>query len=220
MKKLYTFLAAALLFASCAGEAASTAAIETPEQAIAALMEGNARFVSGNLQVPNADEARRTETFDTQKPFAVVVGCSDSRVPVEMIFDCGIGDLFVIRTAGNSVADDVVMGSIDYAVDHLGCPLVVILGHQNCGGITSACESTAAHHHGKIDQLLAVIRQDVQKYVGHPEQLDEAIHVNAEEQVKRIKREKYLAEKFRQNKLQVISAYYHLDTGVVDFDVN
>ncbi|MFI3328764.1 MAG: carbonic anhydrase [Rikenellaceae bacterium] len=219
MKRLYAIVAVAMLLVACAGQQKTTELIETPEQAIKALQEGNARFVAGKLQVPNADEARRTETFNKQKPFAVVVGCSDSRVPVEMLFDCGIGDLFVIRTAGNSVADDVVMGSIDYAVDHLGCPLVVILGHQNCGGITSACEPSAEHHHGKIDQLLAVIRQDVEKYVGHPEQLDEAIHANAEEQVKRIKREKYLADKFKQNKLQVISAYYHLDTGVVDFDL-
>ncbi|MFI3268865.1 MAG: carbonic anhydrase [Rikenellaceae bacterium] len=199
----------------------STANITTPAQAISALKAGNARYVAGKMAFPNSDAKRRDETLNSQKPFAVVVSCSDSRVPVELLFDQGIGDLFVIRTAGNSVADDVVMGSIDYAVDHLGTPLVVILGHQNCGGVTSTiahCEGSEEHHHGKIGELLAVLRQDVEQFVGHPEQLDEAIHVNAEAQVKRIKSVDYIAEKMKKGELQIISAYYHLDSGEVSFD--
>ncbi len=218
MKRVFIILLSVSFAISCASNIASTANIETPEEALKVLIEGNERFVSGKLQYPHSNASRRTETFESQKPFAVVVGCSDSRVPVELLFDCGVGDLFVIRTAGNSVADDVVMGSIDYAVDHLECPLVVILGHQNCGGVTSACEPTAEHHHGKIDELLAVIRQDIKEFVGHPEDLDKAIHVNAEAQVERIKKVEYLSEKVKNGKLRVVSAYYHLDTGVVDFD--
>ncbi len=199
----------------------STANITTPAQAIAALKAGNARYVAGKMAFPNSDAKRREQTLNSQKPYAVVVACSDSRVPVELLFDQGIGDLFVIRTAGNSVADDVVMGSIDYAVDHLGTPLVVVLGHQNCGGVTSTIAQSSGeehHHHGKIGELLAVIRQDVEPYVGHPEQLDEAIHVNAEAQVKRIKSVGYIAEKVKKGELQILSAYYSLDNGAVSFD--
>ncbi len=195
--------------------------IETPQAAIAELKAGNERFVKGKMISPNQSPQRREQTENGQKPFAVVVACSDSRVPVERIFDQGIGDIFVIRTAGNSVADDVVMGSIDYAIDHLNTPLVVILGHQNCGGITSAiaaCSPTEEHHHGKIDQLLAVIAQDVEAFMGHPEDLDEAIHVNAEAQVKRIEKVNYLKDKLESGALQIVSAYYNLKTGEVSFD--
>lgn len=137
-----------------------------------------------------------------------------------MLFDQGLGDIFVIRTAGNSVGSDIVMGSVDYAVDHLEVPLVVILGHQNCGGVTSAIAESDSHHesHGKIDQLLEIVRDDVKPYVGHPEQLDEAIHVNAKVQRDDIEAVKYIQEKESEGKLKVVSAYYSFDTGVVTFD--
>ncbi len=206
-------------------ECCSTSSIDTPAKAIAALQAGNKRFVEGVMSHPNSDEKRRGETLNSQSPYAVVVACSDSRVPVELLFDQGIGDLFVIRTAGNSVADDTVMGSVDYAVDHLNTPLVVILGHQNCGGITATIasqEENEGHHHhkhkGKIAELIASLRRDVEQHVGKPEQLDEAIRCNADAQVERIKSVDYIKERIEAGELQVVSAYYNLDSGKVDFN--
>jgi carbonic anhydrase len=105
------------------------------------LIEGNRRFVSGNLATKDFSEAKRKELAKGQKPFAVVVGCSDSRVPPEIIFDQGLGDIFVVRVAGN-VLDPISLGSIEYAVEHLKTPLIVILGHTHCGAVKATIEAT------------------------------------------------------------------------------
>ena len=115
-------------------------------QALKKLLEGNERCRSGQAQHPRQDARRRKEITKGQKPFAVIVGCSDSRIPPPMIFDQGLGDLFVIRVAGN-IADSVVLGSIEYAVEHLGCKLVVVLGHGKCGAVTAAAEGGKAPGH-------------------------------------------------------------------------
>lgn len=209
--------------AAVAAEAETRAqAITSPAAAIEALKLGNERFVSGEMLTPRAQEARLVETLTSQKPFAAVIACSDSRVPVEIIFDQGIGDLFVIRTAGNTVGEDVVMGSIDYAIEHLEVPLVVVLGHQNCGGVTSAIAVSdhdhEAEHHGKIEELLEIIRADVKPYVGHPEKLSEAIAMNTAAQTQRIEDVKYIRKKIEEGKLEVVSAYYELESGKVIFE--
>lgn len=109
----------------------------TPDDAFEMLLAGNQRFVGGLPEHPNQDAARRTETAPAQSPFAVLFGCSDSRLAAEIIFDRGLGDLFVVRTAGQ-VAGTEVLGSIEYGVSILGCPLVVVLGHDSCGAIAAA----------------------------------------------------------------------------------
>ncbi|WP_327358034.1 carbonic anhydrase [Streptomyces sp. NBC_01304] len=109
----------------------------TPDDAFEMLLDGNQRFVTGSLEHPNQDAARRTETAPAQSPFAVMFGCSDSRLAAEIIFDRGLGDLFVVRTAGH-VAGSEVLGSIEYGVSVLDCPLVVVLGHDSCGAIAAA----------------------------------------------------------------------------------
>lgn len=106
-------------------------------EALAHLLEGNRRFAAGEGEHVRQDPQRRAELTRGQRPFAVVVGCSDSRVPPEVVFDQGLGDLFVIRTAGH-VIDDVTVGSVDYAVSHLGAPLVLVLGHTFCGAVHAA----------------------------------------------------------------------------------
>jgi carbonic anhydrase len=111
-----------------------------PAGALQALIEGNARFVEGRPQHPNQDVDRRAELQSGQDPFAVVFGCSDSRVAAEIIFDRGLGDLFMVRTAGH-VVDSAVLGSVEFAVDKLGVPLVLILGHDNCGAVNAAADS-------------------------------------------------------------------------------
>ncbi|WP_282796401.1 carbonic anhydrase [Streptomyces sp. CC224B] len=110
----------------------------TPRAAFELLLAGNQRFVAGAPEHPNQDAARRAEITPGQQPFAVLFGCSDSRLAAEIIFDRGLGDLFVVRTAGH-VTGPEVLGSVEYGVDVLGCPLVVVLGHDSCGAVGAAC---------------------------------------------------------------------------------
>ncbi|AKA08042.1 carbonic anhydrase [Streptomyces noursei ZPM] len=109
-----------------------------PRRAFELLRAGNQRFVAGMPEHPNQDAARRAETAPAQRPFAVLFGCSDSRLAAEVIFDRGLGDLFVVRTAGHVVGAEV-LGSVEYGVEVLDCPLVVVLGHDSCGAIGAAC---------------------------------------------------------------------------------
>ncbi|TDE93926.1 carbonic anhydrase [Occultella glacieicola] len=114
----------------------------TPAQAWAELMAGNTRFVDGRMEHPSQGVDRRAEVSTEQHPFAVLFGCSDSRVAAEIIFDRGLGDMFVVRTAGH-VVDTTVLGSIEYGVDILGAPLVVVLGHDHCGAVGAASHALA-----------------------------------------------------------------------------
>ncbi len=116
----------------------------TPDEALRFLLDGNERFVAGQVEHPNQDAERREESVNVQRPFAVVFGCSDSRVAAEIIFDRGLGDLFVVRTAGHLVGDEV-MATIDYAVAVLETPLVVVLSHDSCGAVAAALQ---AHESG------------------------------------------------------------------------
>lgn len=109
----------------------------SPSEAWQRLVEGNDRFVSGNALQPNQDASRRSALVNTQNPFAVIFGCADSRLAAEIIFDLGLGDVFVVRTAGH-VIDDAVLGSLEYSVSVLHVPLIVVLGHDNCGAVTAA----------------------------------------------------------------------------------
>ena len=115
----------------------------SPDVALARLKAGNARFVANPVSKGKPTAARRAETAQTQHPFAIIVGCADSRTSPELVFDQNIGDLFVVRTAGNLV-DDHGLGSIEYAVDHLGTRLIVVLGHQRCGAVKAAMASATA----------------------------------------------------------------------------
>ncbi|WP_196279163.1 carbonic anhydrase [Catellatospora vulcania] len=110
----------------------------TPEQAFQLLLAGNQRFIAGTPEHPNQDAARRAEIAPGQRPFAVVFGCSDSRLAAEIIFDRGLGDMFVVRTAGHVMGSEV-LGSIEYGADVLDCPLVLVLGHDSCGAVAAAC---------------------------------------------------------------------------------
>ncbi|MDQ4490296.1 carbonic anhydrase [Sinomonas sp. ASV486] len=109
----------------------------TPAQAWQQLREGNQRFVEGRSSHPNQDAARRTELVSQQDPICVIFGCSDSRLAAEIIFDLGLGDAFVVRSAGH-VIDEAVLGSLEYAIDPLNVPLIVVLGHDSCGAVTAS----------------------------------------------------------------------------------
>jgi carbonic anhydrase len=111
-----------------------------PDDALARLKEGNARYVKGRLKHPNGAPKRRTEVAQKQKPFAIVLSCADSRVPPELVFDQGIGDLFVVRTAGQAIGD-IEFASIEYAVEHLGASMIMVLGHERCGAVKATVET-------------------------------------------------------------------------------
>ena len=201
-----------MTFTMCRSNQASVPS--TPEEALAALLAGNERYVDERSINPRSDMERVEETAPHQAPFAAVVGCSDSRVPVELLFDQGIGDIFVIRTAGNNVNSEMVMGSVDYAIEHLGVKVLLVLGHGSCGGVTGAI-SEDGHEHGNIGHLLGTIREDVSDYVGKVENLDDAIRHHTHVQVERIMAYPHVAEKVSDGKLAVKAAYYDVNTGKV-----
>src|SRR5216110_2204493 len=164
---LSCFVVAGLLSANQIARSADPAHSDQPSvapaEAIAKLKEGNGRYTSGNLQHPGQTTERRAELAKTKHPFVTIVSCSDSRVPPEIVFDQGLGDLFVIRVAGN-VIDDHALGSIEYSVDHLGVRLIVVLGHQSCGAVQAARETIAAKSKapGHIQSLVTAIRPAVE----------------------------------------------------------
>lgn len=198
---------------SCGNASQSGIVPETPESALASLLEGNSRFVSGKTTHPNSNIERIKETAPHQEPFAAIVGCSDSRVPVELVFDQGIGDIFIIRTAGNNVSDDMVMGSIEYAVDHLGVKVLLVLGHGSCGGVTSAI--TPGEHSGAVGKLLHHIQADIPEFIGKPELLEEAIHAHTHSQIEILLHNSIIAEKVEKGQLIVKATHYDIQTGKV-----
>jgi carbonic anhydrase len=192
------------------------------DEAMRVLKTGNARYVDGKLQHPHQDRVRRAMTAaQGQHPLAAVLTCSDSRVPAEIIFDQGIGDIFVVRVAGNVAATDEV-GSIEYAVDHLAAPLVVVLGHSQCGAVGAVLEN--AKLPPNIAGLLAPIKPAVDKArEANPQAAKEvllkaAITDNVWQAMEDILRlSPIIREKVRDSQVQVVGALYDLDSGQVQW---
>jgi carbonic anhydrase len=188
-----------------------------PAEAISKLKEGNGRYTSGNLQHPGQTTERRTELAKSQYPFAAIVSCSDSRVPPEIVFDQGLGDLFVVRVAGN-VINDEGLGSIEYAVDHLGTRLILVLGHQRCGAVQAAKETIAAKGKapGHIESLVTAIKPAVEATA--KDDLETTIKANVKNVVQALRSSRpILKAEVDSGKIQVIGGYYILDTGAVTF---
>jgi carbonic anhydrase len=182
--------------------------------ALAKLMSGNKRYVIAKQLHSNLTSERRAELKDGQCPIAIILGCSDSRVPPELIFDQGLGDLFVVRVAGN-ILDNVVLGSIEYAASHLGTSLVMILGHSKCGAI----EATAARGsmEGHLPCLTAAIQPSLDEVKDKPGDLiNNAAKANAKMIGQELLTEPILAARANTGKLRVVAAFYDLDTGVVE----
>ncbi|MCL4842466.1 MAG: carbonic anhydrase [Bryobacteraceae bacterium] len=188
----------------------------SPAQALKRLMDGNERYVQHKEQHPDLSfERRRQIDEEGQHPYAVILGCADSRVPPELIFDEGLGDLFVIRDAGN-VVDDDVLGSIEYAVEHLGVQLVVVLGHEKCGAVTAAIQSDKAPGHIQkvIDSILPAIAE-ARNLPG--DQVHNCVVANAKHVAFQIKTsEPILRLAVETNRIQVVAMDYHLSTGRVE----
>jgi carbonic anhydrase len=188
-----------------------------PTDAISKLKEGNARYTSGSLQHPGQTAERRTELANTQHPFAAILSCSDSRVPPEVIFDQGIGDLFIVRVAGN-VINDEGFGSLEYTVDHLGTRLILVLGHQRCGAVDAARETIAAKGKapGHIQSLVKAIKPAVEATA--KDDLEMTIKANVKNVVQALRSSTpILKAEVDSGKIQVIGGYYSLDTGAVTF---
>lgn len=184
-------------------------------QPVQKLVEGNKRFYSSKQIYPNQDLQRREELTKGQKPFAVIIGCSDSRVSPEVIFDQGLGDLFVVRVAGN-IVDAVSLGSIEYAAGHLGTRLIMVLGHSKCGAVTATVQG--GHAPGHIINIVDAIKPSIEKAKGRPGDLtDNTIRENARSVADQIRNSApILSEMYKNGKIEVVSAYYDIDTGMVE----
>jgi len=179
------------------------------------LLEGNQRYVKHRRTHPRLDDDHRLGLVTGQSPHTIVLGCSDSRVPPEHIFDQGLGDLFVIRVAGN-VIDDIVLASIEYAAEHLHAPLLIVLGHTNCGAVQAALEEDELDGH--LPSIARAIEEAVEASQGSTgDVLDETIRAHARITAEHLRQsEPVLKHLVDAGKLKVIAAYYNLDTGIVD----
>jgi carbonic anhydrase len=186
----------------------------TGKDALTKLMAGNERYLNGSLEHPHQTSGRRGELAGGQQPFACILSCADSRVPPEVVFDCGLGDLFVLRVAGN-IANDMNIGSLEYAVAHLGAQLIVVLGHTKCGAVAATVQGGEAP--GKIGSLVQAIKPAVDAV---KDQTGDIVYNAVCENVKRGVDQiqaaaPILSEKIKADQLKIAGAYYDLDTGKV-----
>ncbi len=189
--------------------------MEKTEQALRDLLAGNERFVARKSIHPHQSAERRTEVAKGQHPSAVILGCSDSRIPPEIIFDQGIGDLFVIRVAGN-IIDDAILGSMEYAVEHLHVHLIVVLGHQKCGAVEAAVKGGEAPGH--VGTLIKAIQPAVEKARSQPgDWVENTVRVHVGRMVQELKSASpILAEEIGKGELKIIGARYDLESGRVE----
>jgi carbonic anhydrase len=194
--------------------------------ALERLREGNRRFVDGVPSDTLISQARRSELVEAQEPFAIILGCSDSRVPAEMVFDQGLGDLFVIRVAGNIVASSQI-GSVEFAAEKFGTPLVVILGHSRCGAILATLEELMRPKENQSRNLRSIVdrvRPSVEALLAtdlkddHDVLVEQAVRANVHASANHLRHGSEILEQLIQrDRLLVVGAEYCLETGVVDF---
>jgi carbonic anhydrase len=199
-------------------------AVSTPKEAVQRLIEGNERWIKSEMSHPNQTLTQReTVAKKGQKPFATIVTCSDSRVSPEFIFDQGVGDIFIIRVAGN-VLDVTGMASVEYGIDHLHTPLLLILGHTQCGAVTAACEEKKDDHgdHGSIPMLLEKISPVVQKTKAENEKLSgkDFIEATAKNNVlsviENLPKSPVVNQLLQEKKIEIIGAIYNLESGKME----
>ena len=201
--------------------------MESALEALKRLQDGNRRFVS-DVQGRGAlaSQTRRSELVAEQNPFAIILGCSDSRVPAEIIFDQGLGDLFVIRVAGNVVAPSQI-GSVEYAVEQYGTPLVLVLGHSMCGAVQAALqdlnrptERRSPNLHSIVSRIQPAVQAllDADKVEHSDDLLQHAVRANIRTSVEGLSHGSEIIENLiSSNKLRVVGAEYSIETGIIDF---
>ena len=201
--------------AQAAGTPAQAATL-SPREALARLMTGNERFRKGEMLHPGQDGKQRQSLVGSQSPFAVILSCSDSRVPPAVVFDQGLGDLFVVRVAGNSVTR-AGLESIDYAVDQLGANLIMVLGHDSCGAVSGAvkeCPSSGEKSSASLPEIFANICPAVDRArKASGDVLSRAIDLNVEDQVAILKRSPQFEKRVKDGSLMIVGARYDLRTG-------
>lgn len=185
--------------------------VSSSDEALQILKEGNARFATDKSVLRNINEERRESLKNGQNPYAVIVSCSDSRVTPTTVFNAGLGELFDIRLAGN-VVDDDALGSIEYAVEHLNTPLIVVMGHQSCGAVTATYNEVVKGEKvsGNMESFVKKITPSVNKNGT----IDDAIHTNIDMVVKEISEDKGIKTLIDQGKVKVVGAYYDLNGNV------
>jgi carbonic anhydrase len=207
-------LASSLLF----GSLVQLSAVETnpAKDPLDRLIQGNQRYVSSNTVCHEDWSAKRAAVVGNQKPFAIIVTCSDSRGPPELIFDQSLGNLFIVRVAGN-VVDDYAIGSIEYGASILGAQLVVVLGHSNCGAVEAALKNMKFDNH--IQEILNAIQPAVTVTKGQSgDLLEKTIKANVKFVEEKLKNSKPVLAKLIENgSLRILGAYYNLDSGKVEF---
>lgn len=177
-----------------------------PSAALDRLMQGNKRFVKDGTICPDRHQDRRTLTASKQRPFAVILGCSDSRVPPELAFDQGIGDIFVIRVAGNIVGD-TERDSVEYSAIHNHSSIVLVLGHSNCGAVTAVQENNTKDIESIAKFIKPVIKPN--------QSLDQAIEANIRHSVSVLRKSAPIAKLIKEGKIDVVGGFYDLNTGEV-----
>jgi carbonic anhydrase len=217
MRKFLKIFVPLIVFTFVAGLYASGEEAEkglSPDKAVEKLVKGNKRYYTGKMTHKNQGKKRRAETADGQQPFAVIVTCSDSRVAPEVVFDQGLGDIFVVRTAGN-VIDDVAIGSIEYAVEHLGARLILVMGHKRCGAVKAVVDGAKVEGHLKaiVKKIKPAVNQAKKDKF---ELLDNSVRKNVLNVVKELEKSGPVLKKMTASKeVYIMPAYYDLDTGKV-----
>lgn len=197
---------------------AAEAPVKGPDEALKRLMEGNERYASNRSTDLNESVARRLEEVKGQQPFAMIFSCVDSRVPPELVFDRGLGDLFVIRTAGH-VTDDAVLGSLEFGAAELKIPLLVVMGHAKCGAVKATIEALEQHAHApaQIDALVAGITPAVEQVREQGgDVLQSAVIANVGLTVQKLRVAPLLSDAIAAGKLKIVGAWYNLESGKVE----
>jgi carbonic anhydrase len=194
----------------------SQASVEelTPEQALQKLLQGNRRFVRQKRAYPHQSQSRLQEVATAQHPFATLLTCADSRVPAEIIFDQGIGDLFDVRMAGNIVTPEAI-GSLEYGAAILGTPILMVLGHERCGAVTAAVQGEALP--GQISTFVKAIAPALAKVKDKSgDAVENAVVANVQYQVEKLKQSSpLLAQRLEAGQLKIVGGRYDLDTGEI-----
>lgn len=193
----------------------------SPQEALKKLVDGNERFATDNSIHPNRCDETKSALLKQQKPFVAVLSCSDSRVPVEIIFDAGLGDIFAVRTAGHVLSKEV-MGSLEYAVKTLGVKLIMILGHENCGAINTAIQAYQNKNHGELSDNLQSIMNHIYPAIekvgcDNEDFLNAAVRSNIHYQLQDLlSKDDYIAKKIQAEEIALVGAMYSLAKGTVE----
>ena len=193
----------------------------TSDQALARLIEGNERFVRGEARFPTVQKEILADLAKGQQPYATILGCSDSRVPPELVFDAGFGELFIVRVAGNVISAEI-MGTLQYAGVHLHTPLFVVMGHRGCGAVGAALEGKqrGASHPDRIALLLEAIYPALERIdlTLPPEDLfDSAVEANVRWSMRQVLETPEAKARLKQGTFKLVGAVYDLETGRVRF---